>query len=293
MKWKIINSHFHEDPHSLVRHHLESYNDFYNHDIFKIFKENNPVRLSTKYDESIEEYREQCLLYFGGKDGSKIYYGKPVIYDDTNAHYMFPNEARMRNMTYGMTVHYDIEVEIIRILEPGQEPTLIGLENVNDMVEPDYTEDREEYLRKKAMGKLKADQSKLKAVDSGVKADQEKKKTLEPNSDSSDDDETKSGGAPVKPRQKKPELPMKLTAAIAAKIREENEKSMQSQNKQVYSFTLDKIYLGKFPIMMHSEFCVLHGLSRELRFSMGECRNDLGGYFIIDGKEKTDRKSVV
>ena len=281
MKWKIINSHFHEDPHSLVRHHLESYNDFYNHDIFKIFKENNPVRLSSKYDESIEDYREQCLLYFGGKDGSKIYYGKPVIYDDTNAHYMFPNEARMRNMTYGMTVHYDIEVEIIRILEPGQEPTLIGLETVNDLVEPDYTEEREEYLRKKAMGKLKVEQAKKQT-------DEEKKKTLEPNSDSSsDDDETKSGGAPVKPRQKKPELPMKLTAAIAAKIREENEKSMQSQNKQVYSFTLDKIYLGKFPIMMHSEFCVLHGLSREVRFSMGECRNDLGGYFIIDGKEKT------
>jgi DNA-directed RNA polymerase II subunit RPB2 len=281
MKWKIINSHFHEDPHSLVRHHLESFNDFYNHDIFKIFKENNPVRLSSKYDESIEDYREQCLLYFGGKDGSKIYYGKPVIYDDTNAHYMFPNEARMRNMTYGMTVHYDIEVEIIRILEPGQEPTLIGLETVNDLVEPDYTEEREEYLRKKAMGKLKSDQAKKQT-------DEEKKKTLEPNSDSSsDDDETKSGGAPVKPRQKKPELPMKLTAAIAAKIREENEKSMQSQNKQVYSFTLDKIYLGKFPIMMHSEFCVLHGLSREVRFSMGECRNDLGGYFIIDGKEKT------
>ena len=289
MKWKIINSHFHEDPHSLVRHHLESYNDFYNHDVFKIFKENNPVRLSTKYDESIEEYREQCLLYFGGKDGSKIYYGKPVIYDDTNAHYMYPNEARMRNMTYGMTIHYDIEVEIIRILEPGQEPTLIGLENVNDLVEPDYTEDREEYARKKAMGKLKTDQGKLKTVDGGLKTvDQEKKKTLEPNSDtSSDDDDRKSGGAPVKPRKKKQELPMKLTAAIAAKIREENEKSMETHQKQVYSFTLDKIYLGKFPIMMHSDFCVLHGLSRELRFSMGECRNDLGGYFIIDGKEKT------
>ena len=289
MKWKIINSHFHEDPHSLVRHHLESYNDFYNHDIFKIFKENNPVRLSTKYDESIEEYREQCLLYFGGKDGSKIYFGKPVIYDDANAHYMYPNEARMRNMTYGMTIHYDIEVEIIRILEPGQEPTLIGLENVNDLVEPDYAEDREEYARKKAMGKLKTVDGGLKTVDGGLKTvDQEKKRTLEPNSDtSSDDDETKSGGAPVKPRKKKQELPMKLTAAIAAKIREENEKSMETHQKQVYSFTLDKIYLGKFPIMMHSDFCVLHGLSRELRFSMGECRNDLGGYFIIDGKEKT------
>ena len=31
---------------------------------------------------------------------------------------------------------------------------------------------------------------------------------------------------------------------------------------------------------------ILNGLSREVRFNMGECRNDWGGYFIIDGKEK-------
>ena len=30
----------------------------------------------------------------------------------------------------------------------------------------------------------------------------------------------------------------------------------------------------------------LSGLSKEARFNMGECRNDPGGYFIIDGNEK-------
>ena len=65
-------------------------------------------------------------MYFGGKEGNKIYFGKPVIYDDNNTHYMFPNEARLRNMTYGMTIHYDIEVEYIDILDEGEEPTLVG-----------------------------------------------------------------------------------------------------------------------------------------------------------------------
>lgn len=67
-------------------------------------------------------------MYFGGKDGSKIYFGKPIIYDDKNAHYMYPNEARMRNMTYGMTIHYDIDIEFVRILEEGEEPVLLGPE---------------------------------------------------------------------------------------------------------------------------------------------------------------------
>ena len=32
--------------------------------------------------------------------------------------------------------------------------------------------------------------------------------------------------------------------------------------------------------------CILHGLDPKIRLHMGECRYDLGGYFIIDGKEK-------
>ena len=39
--------------------------------------------------------------------------------------------------------------------------------------------------------------------------------------------------------------------------------------------------------MLQSDFCILKGLPRNVRFNMGECANDLGGYFIIDGKEKT------
>ena len=50
--------------------------------------------------------------------------------------------------------------------------------------------------------------------------------------------------------------------------------------------TYEKIYLGRFPIMLHSNLCILKGLSTEARFNVGECRNDYGGYFIVSGKEK-------
>ena len=180
MSWKLIDVFFRDNPSCLVDHHLESYNDFVHNGIPRIFKENNPIRFIEREDESrADNSRNECLLYLGGKDGKDIYYGKPVIYDDRKKHYMYPNEARLRNMTYGFTIHYDVHVEYIY-----------------------------------------------------------------------------SGGG---------------GGAAAPEIK---------------TTKLEKILLGKFPIMMQSDLCILRGLPREIRFNMGECRNDPGGYFIIDGKEK-------
>ena len=45
----------------------------------------------------MEEYRYQAQIYMGGKDGNRVYYGKPVIYDENNeTRIMYPNEARLK-----------------------------------------------------------------------------------------------------------------------------------------------------------------------------------------------------
>ena len=310
--WKIINSHFNENPQSLVTHHIESYNDFFNNGIQQIFKEKNPVRISSKYDESINDYRYQCLMYFGGKDGSRIYYGKPVIHDTNNPHYMLPNEARMRNMTYAMTIHYDIEIEYVRLLEPGEEPILVGVDEILHKtggkgleLMPNYSSLVEDHMLRQSAGKLKKDF--LVGEDL-----QEVLDKINESDDIEDDESTKIGGGPkgavraakvalnategnkrpkatkTQPKEKASnELPFVMTASDATRLREANEQSLSEPNKQVHSVMLEKIYLGKFPIMVQSDYCILNGLNREVRFSMGECRNDLGGYFIINGKEKT------
>jgi DNA-directed RNA polymerase II subunit RPB2 len=65
-------------------------------------------------------------MYLGGKEGDKIYFGKPVIYDfdDLNErqHIMYPNEARIRNMTYGISVHYDVDVDFTIYMEDNKPP---------------------------------------------------------------------------------------------------------------------------------------------------------------------------
>ena len=79
---------------------------------------------------------------------------------------MFPNEARMRNMNYGMTIHCDIDIDFVRILEEGEEPVLLGPEFLQkeeitsgggvDAHEPDYSHEHQAYLEKQMAGKINA-----------------------------------------------------------------------------------------------------------------------------------------
>jgi DNA-directed RNA polymerase II subunit RPB2 len=46
------------------------------------------------------------------------------------------------------------------------------------------------------------------------------------------------------------------------------------------------ILLGKIPLMVHSDGCILHHQGPKVLQSFDECIYDQGGYFIIDGKEK-------
>ena len=173
--WQIIDKYFTDNKSVLIQHQLNSYNDFFENGIKQIFKEKNPIKILKQQNPDTKNYDYRANIYLGGKEGNQIYYGKPIIFDDDREHYMYPNIARLRNMTYAITIHYDVFIEYI----------------IND---------------------------------DGV-------------------------------------------------ISETNS-------------TLEKIFLGRFPIMLNSNLCILNTLSPEVKFNMGECKNDLGGYFIIDGKEK-------
>lgn len=260
--WKIIESHYADNPQSLVRHHIESYNDFYKNDIYKIVKEKNPITLVSRLDEKTGEYRSKCNLYIGGKNGDKLYFAKPVIYD-ADPHYMFPNEARLRNMTYAMTIHYDIDIEVIDVLDENEEPRPVETEMGEDTVDPNPPKKR--YTNFKKGGNVLADR------DLAPEADVYDKEYIEKEEVESG---ALNGGA-------------KTTANEMARRKEAVEKSIDRRHTQTRNYTLEKQFLGRFPIMVQSDFCILGGMPREARFNVGECRNDPGGYFIIDGKEKT------
>ena len=224
--WKTIDIYFRDNPQALVRHHIESYNDFLDYDLSTIFRETNPLKIDLEYNETKNTFLSSAQLFFGGKDGKKIYYGKPIIYDENNMHYMFPNEARLRNMTYALPIYCDIDVEVTR----------------------DLTEE---------LRNVSSDETIYTPVD-----DQGYRIVL-----------TEEDNTPSKRKE------------LIANIRN----TISSTNPNIQSFRMRPIrkFICNLPIMVQSKYCILNGLPRESRFAVGECKNDFGGYFIIDGKEKT------
>ena len=254
--WEFIQSYFRDNPQHLVQHHIHSYDHFFQNDIFRVFKENNPQTLhSEDFDQTHQNYKHSLKFYYGGKDGNQIYFGKPVIHDEERPHIMMPNEARLRDMTYAMTIHYDVEIEYTRYLTPAE---IEQLEHVEG-------------------GAIENIPQPPPSVHSGgnTKEEEEQKEARE-----LEDKEF---------NERVNEYLLEGGAAKAKRAQQQNPNQQQQQATVEYktTFTLKQIYLGRFPIMVQSSYCLLYGMSKEMRFSMGECYSDVGGYFIIDGKEKT------
>ena len=47
-----------------------------------------------------------------------------------------------------------------------------------------------------------------------------------------------------------------------------------------------KVFIGKIPIMLQSNFCRLKQMTHEQKYVKDECPHDEGGYFVINGSEK-------
>ena len=59
------------------------------------------------------------------------------------------------------------------------------------------------------------------------------------------------------------------------------------ENEKVLYNTIPKVHIGKIPIMLQSSLCLLHNYKHINNNVTGECKYDPGGYFIINGSEKT------
>lgn len=176
--WSIIDSYFSgKHLERLVRHQLESYNNFVNYQITKTIDMFNPVRIASDQDFDVVNKKHSLELYVTFEN-FHIY--RPQIHENNGAtKLMFPQEARLRNFTYASAMTVDINLKYI--VRTGKE----------------------------------------------------------------------------------------------------------LENTQTFYKSLPQIHIGKLPIMLKSNICVLSQYKHFEDTQTGECKFDSGGYFIINGSEKT------
>ena len=110
--WNIIESYF-KNCHlqQLVRHQLESYNDFVNYQIIKTINMFNPVIIKSEndYDENLDKYKLEIYITF---ENFNTY--RPQIHENNGAtKLMFPQEARLRNFTYASNMTIDLNIKYV------------------------------------------------------------------------------------------------------------------------------------------------------------------------------------
>ena len=120
--WDVIDTFFKQDN-ILIDHHLNSFNYFMNNQLQSIVREKefNPQKIFNKdtWNDELQLYTETYQIEFG-----KIYISKPVLADSPNKP-MYPDEARLRKLTYGANLYIDIHHKTIKIDPETQEQEII------------------------------------------------------------------------------------------------------------------------------------------------------------------------
>jgi DNA-directed RNA polymerase beta subunit len=97
----VIETYINDTPNLMVRHHIDSFNDFLNTKIPNYIRNSNPIKLS------LEDGRE-IRIFIGGESGTVIF--NPPKSEEFS---VLPHPCRLENKTYAFDIRADIEVQYI------------------------------------------------------------------------------------------------------------------------------------------------------------------------------------
>ena len=141
---KLLNLYYKTQDYPFTRHHIESYDQFLSQDLPAIIRAENPIILLQDRIGDTDFYAYKTEIFIGGVSGQQLYIGTPSVSlrDSQEVRLLFPNEARLRKLTYSAVVEADIVIRITYtepnpsaprgvverqvILDPVADPTKYG-----------------------------------------------------------------------------------------------------------------------------------------------------------------------
>jgi DNA-directed RNA polymerase beta subunit len=76
--------------------------------------------------------------------------------------------------------------------------------------------------------------------------------------------------------------PLNMDVKVTTVFIDHTRNSIRETNVRVFPH----VHLGKIPVMVGSKYCLLHDQKHVPPAAMGECPEDMGGYFIVQGGER-------
>jgi len=150
---QLIETYFKTFEYPFTHHQINSYDQFISSDIPAIIKSYNPIIMLQDFIGTDKEegdiYSYTTHIYIGGLNGDRFYVGTPTISLKDDTRVLFPNEARLRNLTYSSNVQVDIVIKItFASLDPSKGRP------IKRTVILDPTDKRYEYLGKVNLFKI-------------------------------------------------------------------------------------------------------------------------------------------
>lgn len=107
--WYILDEYF-KTNYFLTKHHLDSYNDFVLNKLPNTIRVLNPFIIIKNQDNGAITH--EINVYIGGYDGTEIFFNKPTIINEKGEQrLMYPNEARLKDMTYKAEIFANITIK--------------------------------------------------------------------------------------------------------------------------------------------------------------------------------------
>ena len=155
---QLLKLYFKTNDYPYTRHHIESYDQFLSQDLEAIIHSRNPILLlnDTRDVGEVSKskyYKYKAEIFIGGLKGDRLYIGTPTVslQDSEEVRILFPNEARLRNLTYSAQVEADI---VIRITYTSPNPEGRGLIMREEILDPAENGSNYGYLAKYPLFKI-------------------------------------------------------------------------------------------------------------------------------------------
>tara|TARA_Y100001935_G_C17310110_1_gene515290 strand:+ start:1906 stop:5607 length:3702 start_codon:yes stop_codon:yes gene_type:complete len=123
--WDVIDTFFRDTSYYKSQHQIDSFNELIfseENGIRNIIKRENPFIIYKGQDANTGKFDYEIRIHFGetldengevinGKDN--IFVSSPAMYDNENMKEMFPNDARIRNLTYKSNIFCNVGIQYI------------------------------------------------------------------------------------------------------------------------------------------------------------------------------------